>query len=332
MTASDADADPAQDSLLHANGIDALTGMPAVSPIAPDDAIRRDPSTPREPASAGRIAKLLGLFTKKFHGLPEELELKANDPASVGWAVVFASDVPDQVRQALDPLIAHRRDHTGVPAHLLKVLEFTPGGTLDDWLRKLGAHRADVDPARLPFYVMFVGEPASIPFELQAELDVAYAVGRLCFERAEDYRRYAESVIAYESASAPPHGRDVAFWSTRNRADRATQLSADCLVKPLAEGIPASGSEPAVKPIAEVRGFRARYFERRRSDSHEPGRVRKRSEPRCQTGVPFHRLARARLAEGPRAPGCPARRPPLPGLARARYAAGGLALLDRCPH
>ena len=43
---------------------------------------------------------------------------------------------------------------------------------------------------------------------------------------------------------------------TRNRGDRATQLSADCLVKPLVEGIPAGEGQSAVKPIAEVRGFR----------------------------------------------------------------------------
>lgn len=91
------------DGLLHANRIDALTGMPAASPIAPDDAIRQDPSKPREPAAAGRLAGLLGFFTKKLHGLDEDLELKANDPAAVGWAVVFASDVPDDVRQAVEP-------------------------------------------------------------------------------------------------------------------------------------------------------------------------------------------------------------------------------------
>ncbi len=100
----------------------------------------------------------------------------------------------------------------------------------------------------------FVGGPASIPFEHQSELDVAYAVGRLCFDRPEDYRRYVESVIAYETAAAPPHGREVAFWGTRNRGDRATQLSADCLVKPLVEGI--AGGRGPVRGQADRRGPR----------------------------------------------------------------------------
>ena len=116
-------------------------------------------------------------------------------------------------------MIAHRRDHTKVPSELLKVLEIAPDTSLDDWLGKLGAHRSDVDPTKLSFYVTFVGGPASIPFEHQSELDVAYSVGRLCFDQAEGYRRYVESVIAYETAATLPHGREVAFWGTRNRGD-----------------------------------------------------------------------------------------------------------------
>jgi hypothetical protein len=246
------------DGLLHANGIDALTGMPSAAPITAEEAMGLDASAPRDAAATGRLAKLWGMFTKKLHGLPEELEEKANDPAAVGWAVVFASDAPAEIREAVEPLIAHRRDHTRVPAALLKVLEIAPGTALDDWLRKLGAHRSDVDPAKLPYYVMFVGGPGSIPFEHQSELDVAYAVGRLCFDRPDDYRRYVDSVIAYETAAAPPHGREVAYWGTRNRADRATQLSAYGLVTRRAGGLDAAVGLRAAGPIAEARGFRSR--------------------------------------------------------------------------
>ena len=82
------------DGLLHANGIDALTGMPAAAPIAAEEAMGHDASAPEDAAATGRLAKLWGMFTKKLHGLPEDLEEKANDPAAVGWAVVFASDAP----------------------------------------------------------------------------------------------------------------------------------------------------------------------------------------------------------------------------------------------
>ena len=92
MTASDSLENLEDDGLLHANGIDAVTGMPAAPPIAPSEAIGLDASAPREPKEVSRLSKIWSAFTKKLHGLPEDLETKASDPASVGWAVVFASD------------------------------------------------------------------------------------------------------------------------------------------------------------------------------------------------------------------------------------------------
>jgi hypothetical protein len=63
-------------------------------------------------------------------------------------------------------------------------------------------------------------------------------------------------VIAYETASALPNGRNMAYWGTRNRADRATQMSADCLVKPLFEGVASGDVKGSLSPIAEAKGFR----------------------------------------------------------------------------
>ena len=70
-----------------------------------------------------------------------------------------------ETRAAVEPLIAHCRDHTLVPNELLKVLELAPATSFDDWLGRLGVHRSDVDPTKLPFYVTFVSRPTSIPFE-----------------------------------------------------------------------------------------------------------------------------------------------------------------------
>ena len=85
-----------------------------------------------------------------------------------------------------------------------------------------------------------------------------YAVGRIAFDRPEQYRRYVEGLIAYEKAGAAPNGREILYWGPRNRADRATQLSADCLIRPLFDGIPATGDQTALPAIAEQRRFRSR--------------------------------------------------------------------------
>ena len=89
-------------------------------------------------------------------------------------------------------------------------------------------------------------------------LDMNYAVGRIAFDRPEQYRRYVEGLIAYEKAGAAPNGREVLYWGPRNRADRATQLSADCLIRPLFNGIPATGDQTALPAIAEQCRFRSR--------------------------------------------------------------------------
>ena len=128
----------ADDGLLHVNGIDGLTGLPAVPAISLQQAIDSDPSLPLDPASASRLAAIEDSFKRKTtnDGLPLELEFAQDDLSKVGWAVVFASDLPAGVREAVEPLIAHRRDHNRIPTDLLKVLDFAPAASLDEWLQE----------------------------------------------------------------------------------------------------------------------------------------------------------------------------------------------------
>jgi hypothetical protein len=62
---------------------------------------------------------------------------------------------------------------------------------------------------------------------------VQYCVGRLHFDTAEDYRRYSESVVAYETAATPANSRELLFFGPRQAGDAPTRLSSEYLVKPL---------------------------------------------------------------------------------------------------
>jgi hypothetical protein len=245
-----------EDGLLHLNGIDALTGLPAVPPMTEEEAAQLATGGPPPAQEVGLLQRLWEALKRPFRGLPDEID--PVDVVATGWAVVLPIETPTAVRAAIERLIAHRREYTRVPADRCRILDYRPGQPLGDWLRGLGAHLADVEPTRLPYYVTLIGGPEVISFEFQALLDMNYAVGRIAFDQPESYYHYVEGLIAYETAGAVPNGREVLYWGPRNRADRATQLSADCLIRPLFEGIPAAGDQPALPPIAEQRQFRSR--------------------------------------------------------------------------
>jgi len=130
----------------------------------------------------------------------------------------------------LKPLLDRR---AGQAKELFKELEYEPGESREEWLGRYGAHGADVDPEKVPFFLLLVGDPAEMPFEFQCLLDMDYAVGRLTFDKPEDYGRYAKAVVEYETAAAVPTAREVVYWGTRHDLDTATEMSALGLITPL---------------------------------------------------------------------------------------------------
>jgi hypothetical protein len=242
------------DQRIYLNGINALTGDYLTPPFTPAEAAALARQAPPPAEKVTWFRGLLQRFAGHFLGLPRDVE--PTDLAQAGWAVVFTPDTPDEVRKGLQPLIEHRAGQA--PPDRCKVLTYTSGQTREQWLAQHGATGADVEPTRVPYYTLLVGGPEAIPFELQSELDLDYAVGRLAFDRPDDYTRYAEAVVAYETDRRVANAREVVFWGTRHKDDRATELSADCLVNPLFKGEPADGPTPARPPVTEGVRFRSR--------------------------------------------------------------------------
>jgi hypothetical protein len=178
--------------------------------------------------------------------------LKPEDVTDVGWAIVFHTDEDEAVKKSLAPLVEHRRRQINNDK-IVKVLEYRTGEGMAEWLARHGVTAGGVRPSIVPYYVLLVGSPERIPFLFGHLLAVEYAVGRLHFDTADEYAAYVASLIDYETSQSVPNSKDAVFFAPRHHFDRATQLSADTLVDPLADG-----TTPDDLPKISEFGFRTR--------------------------------------------------------------------------
>jgi hypothetical protein len=238
------------------NGINGATGEYLVAPIKPADAVAIASGRPTESTIASWFRAVASVFKRPKLGLP--MDVDPTNPARAGWAVVLPAGAPPELKAAVQPLIDRRK--SVVPPDRCKVLEYRPGETMKKWLARYGVAPGSVTPTKVPYYVTLVGGPTEIPFDFQYLLDVEYAVGRLAFDTTEQYQRYTEGVAAYEMATSVKNAKEVTYWGPRHAADRSTQMSADSLITPLMNGVPAAGNQPAEPPVAAEKGFGSTCF------------------------------------------------------------------------
>jgi hypothetical protein len=225
------------------NGIDATTGdyLPggSIADLAQDAADWLPGGT-----EAGELRDRHSRLTERFYAPRHGID--ALNLGEAGWGVVFAADANPAVRNALQPLLRHRE---GVAAgryrEFAESTGYRAGETKQAFLRRQGVGPGPVDPNLMPYYLLLVGGPDEIPFEVQYQLAVQYAVGRVAFSDVDAYRRYAANVVAAESRSRrnrPGGLTRLAFFAPRHNRDLPTELSLEHLVAPLAAAFRAQPS------------------------------------------------------------------------------------------
>lgn len=208
----------APEELCVFNGIDGSTGEYLLPPMTPAEILEVLRRRPVGPEPRGMVPGL--------------------DPKSLtasGWGVIFPHGSDPQIREALAPLLAHRRQEAGKKREpRYQEYVYRPGEDVDNFLYRHGVVGGMANPDQMPYYLLIAGGPEEIPYSFQIQLDVQRAVGRICFDTVEEYARYAQTVVRAETAGTA-RSREVAFFAARNADDPATPLSADYLVTPLAE-------------------------------------------------------------------------------------------------
>jgi hypothetical protein len=189
--------------------------------------------------------------SKHHFGVSEGIDIA--DLAQAGWGVIFPASLPDNqvdaLKDALKPLLDLRREQAG-----RFYFEFTgpergyrAGESKNDFLKRFGRGPGAANPeSGIPFYLLIVGSPEEIPFIFQYQLDLQYGVGRIYFDRLEDYASYAKSVVAAEKGRIT-RSKNAVFFDPSH--DQPTGFSSTYLVSPLAEKMTANHADWDVRLV-----------------------------------------------------------------------------------
>ena len=217
------------------NGINGATGDFLPSPSV-EEISRAARGAPEENAVDHDLLLAKHQAQEESFGVPFGVD--PADLAQTGWGLVFAHDAPADVIDALKGLRELRQAQAGA-----RYREFQgpaghrPGDRSRTWLARQGVAPGQAQVDKVPYYLLIIGGAEAIPFRFQYELGVNYAVGRLHFDTPQEYRNYAESVIAAEGRAGRAEAPRASFFGVCNEDDRATRMSSSMLVDPLAQAL-----------------------------------------------------------------------------------------------
>lgn len=244
------------------NGINGTTGQPLQPIELTTELLARVARQKRLSQDELRDVKLRhanDLRNRHHMGVAEGIEI--TDLAQAGWGVIFPASLDaDRVaalKDAMRPLLELRHAQAG--RYYFEFIGnergYRAGETKNEFLLRFGRGAGAANPALgVPFYLLIVGSPEEIPFEFQYLLDVQYGVGRIHFDRLEDYALYAQSVVRAEQQQIA-RARQVAFFGPSH--DRPTGLSSSHLVGPLAEKVSSQHPDWAVRAVVPAQSTKS---------------------------------------------------------------------------
>ncbi len=239
---------PDQDDLIYLNGISGDPEHPGylVPPFSLDE-LRKRASKLTESERFSSEDHLSGLqqkgdpagatFALPADATPEDLE-------STGWGIIFPATADpkqvDAILEALSELVALRKGQAKARFFMFRDGDgYRPGDSADAFVVRHGAQPGTPDVDKVPYYLLIVADPQSIPFHFQYELDVQFGVGRIYFETLDDYAHYARSVLLCETPGKVSLAPKAVFFSVANGIEsnagpRSRRLGRRSSIKPRA--------------------------------------------------------------------------------------------------
>lgn len=223
-------SDATNQDLIFFNGIDGDSGDYALPPMTGEE-LAGFIQGESKPENLNELRFRYQQSKEAHFGVVEGVDPK--NLGEAGWGVIFSANADPAIKAALKELIDLRQEQAGDHFKLFDGPDgYRPGESKNDFLARHGAGPGPADPEHVPYYLLMVGSPEDIPYQFQTQVDVQYAVGRIHFDKLEDYASYARSVVESEKGNVKL-ARQAAFFGVSNPGDKATQLSTESLIQPL---------------------------------------------------------------------------------------------------
>jgi len=148
---------------------------------------------------------------------------EANDLRAQGWGVI-APEGPrgDELLGRISALVIHRgREQGDRPVRTYRVPPRQSAAEAARW-RKLVYEASEPNRKNLPRYLLLLGDLDEVSPELQIVLGSEGYVGRLAFDRPEDYEAYVEKLLRWEAAEPPVARARAVFHTVRDRTPATT--------------------------------------------------------------------------------------------------------------
>ncbi|WP_437607342.1 helix-turn-helix domain-containing protein [Sorangium sp. So ce834] len=187
------------------------------------------PRSAAEEASAAAVAPPRNKH--KHLARPEGLSDSLPDQR---WGIVAPKGpAGDRLLRCVAPLRKRREEEQGAEAVVYRVDPGMDLGAVTSWLQGEYWDAVGRRVEDLPGFVLVLGGPELVSWDLQQQLGADACVGRLAFEDDGGYEAYVDKVLRWERAP-PIEGARALFHAVRD-GSRATSLGYDHLMRPSIE-------------------------------------------------------------------------------------------------